>query len=63
MAEDKTPKVGLKPESVARLEEKNGQIVITPPLSPQDFIREMEGFISEGKPTDDPLKVKRIWEI
>ncbi|MBN2336649.1 AbrB/MazE/SpoVT family DNA-binding domain-containing protein [Candidatus Bathyarchaeota archaeon] len=55
-------KVGLKPGSGARLEEKDGRIIITPPLSPQAFIREMEGFISEGEPTDDPLKAKRIWE-
>lgn len=55
-------KVGLKPGSGARLEVKNGQIIITPPLSPQGFIREMEGFMTEGEPTDDPLKVKHIWE-
>jgi len=55
-------KVGLKPGAGARLEAKNGQIIITPPLSPQDFIDEMEGFISEGEPKDDPLKVKHIWE-
>lgn len=55
-------KVGLKPGSGARLEVKNGQIIITPPSSPKDFIREMVGFMVEGKATGDPLKLKHIWE-
>ena len=55
-------KVALKPGSRARLEVKNGQIIITPPLSPQGFIDKMEGFMTEREPKDDPLKVKHIWE-
>jgi AbrB family looped-hinge helix DNA binding protein len=55
-------RVGLKPGSGARLEEKDGRIIVTPPLSRQGFIREMEGLIAEGKPADDPLKLKNIWE-
>jgi hypothetical protein len=33
-------------------------------VSPDEFIREMEGFVKEGSPVQkaDPLKLKEIWE-
>jgi hypothetical protein len=30
-------------------------------LSPDDFIKEMEGCIKEGHVVIDPLKLKEIW--
>ncbi|MEM1557266.1 MAG: hypothetical protein QXT26_00550 [Thermoproteota archaeon] len=33
-----------------------------PPISPEEFIEEMEGCIREGTPKISPLKLKEIWE-
>ena len=55
-------RLGLQPGSPARLEVEEGRLVITPPLSPEEFIRRMEGCITEGKPITDPLKLKEIWK-
>jgi AbrB family looped-hinge helix DNA binding protein len=54
--------LGLQPGRQARLEMENGRLIITPPKSPEEFIRKMEGCIKKGMPTIDPLKLKEIWE-
>ena len=54
--------LGLQPGSPARLEVEEGRLIITPPLSPEEFIRRMEGCIKEGEPIIDPLKLKEMWE-
>jgi len=54
--------LGLQPGRQARLEMEDGRLIITPPTSPEEFIREMEGCIKKGTPTMDPLKLKEIWE-
>lgn len=43
---------------------EEGKIVIMKPVAPEEFIREMEGFIKEGSPIQkaNPLKLKEIWE-
>ena len=43
-----------------KIEKEN--IVIMPPISAEEFIKEMEGCIKEGISTMDPLKLKKIWE-
>jgi len=55
-------KVGLKAGGKARLKVENEKIIIMPPISPEEFIEEMEGCIREGTPAIDPLKLKKIWE-
>lgn len=55
-------RVGLQPGSGARLEVEDNRLIITPPLSPEKFIQQMEGCITEGEPSLDPLKLKEIWE-
>lgn len=55
-------RLGLRPGSSARLEVDEGKLVITPPVSPDEFIRNMEGCIKEGTSHIDPLQLKRIWE-
>lgn len=59
---DLREKAGLKPGDRARLKVERGRIVIIPPISPQEFIQEMEGCIAKGAPSIDPLKLKRIWK-
>jgi AbrB family looped-hinge helix DNA binding protein len=54
--------VGLQLGRKARLKVENGAIVIMPLISPEEFIREMEGCIKEGTSTIDPLKLKEIWK-
>ena len=54
--------LGLQPGRQARLEMEDGRLIITPPTSPEEFIRKMEGCIKKGTPTMDPLKLKEIWE-
>lgn len=55
-------KLGLKAGGKARLKIEDEKIIIMPPISPEEFIKEMEGCIKEGTPTIDPLKLKKIWE-
>jgi AbrB family looped-hinge helix DNA binding protein len=55
-------RVGLQLGGKARLKVENETVVIMPPISPEEFIKEMEGCIKEGTPTIDPLKLKEIWE-
>jgi AbrB family looped-hinge helix DNA binding protein len=37
------------------------RIVISPRVEPEEFIREMEGFVREAL-RERPLEAKRIWE-
>ena len=54
-------KIGLQAGGKARLEIEQDRIIIMPLISPEEFIKEMEGCIKEGMPTIDPLKLKKIW--
>ena len=54
-------KIGLRTGARARLKVENENVIIMPPVSPEEFIREMEGCIKKGNPTIDPLKLKEIW--
>ena len=55
-------KVGLHVGGKARLKVEKENIVIMPPISAEEFIKEMEGCIKEGDAVMDPLKLKKIWE-
>jgi AbrB family looped-hinge helix DNA binding protein len=46
-----------------RLSAEGGRIVISAVVDPEEFIREMRGFIKEGSPVpmSDPIELKRIW--
>ena len=55
-------KVGLHVGAKARLKIEKENIVIMPPISPEEFIKEMEGCIKEGPPVMDPLNLKKMWE-
>jgi len=55
-------KIGLLTGGKARLKVENKKIIIMPPISPEDFIQEMEGCIKEETPTINPLDLKKIWD-
>lgn len=55
-------RIGLQPGSGARLEVEGNRLIITPPLSPEKFIQQMESCITGGEPSLEPLKLKEIWE-
>ena len=55
-------KLGLRAGGKARLKVEKENIVIMPPVSPDEFIKDMEGCIKEGAPTIDPLTLKEMWE-
>jgi len=55
-------KIGLETGGRARLKIGDKEITIMAPVSPEEFIEEMEGCIKEGSPTIDPLELKKIWE-
>jgi hypothetical protein len=52
----------LKPGKKARLKIENENVIITALVSPEEFITEMEGCITQGVPIIDPLKLKNIWK-
>ncbi|MFQ5712283.1 MAG: AbrB/MazE/SpoVT family DNA-binding domain-containing protein [Candidatus Geothermarchaeales archaeon] len=56
--------LGLRDGGKVKVSLGRGRILITAPVSPEEFIRKMEGCIKEGSPIPriDPLKLKRIWE-
>jgi len=43
---------------------EKSKVVLTKSLSPEEFIKEMEGCVTEGAPVPkiDPLRLKEIWE-
>lgn len=55
-------KIGLKTCGKARLKVEKEKLVIMPPTSPEQFIKEMEGCIKEGTPSINPLELKKMWE-
>jgi len=55
-------RIGLKPGGKALLKVEKENIIIMPPISPEEFIEKMEGCIKEGTPTIDPIKLKKMWE-
>ena len=55
-------RVGLKAGGKARLKIEEEKPIITPPVSPEEFIKELEDCIKEGTPVIDPLDLKKIWE-
>jgi bifunctional DNA-binding transcriptional regulator/antitoxin component of YhaV-PrlF toxin-antitoxin module len=55
-------KVGLQIGGKARLKIEKQKIIIIPPVSPEEFINEMEGCIKEGTTAINPLELKKIWE-
>lgn len=52
----------LKTMIKARLKIEKKNIVIMHQISAGEFIKEMEGYIKEGAPVMDPLKLKKMWE-
>lgn len=48
-----------------RLVLEGGKIAIVKPVTPDEFIEELEGFVDGGSPVPkiDPLQLKRIWEL
>lgn len=55
-------KLGLQSGGKARLKIEKEKLIITPPVSPEEFMRELEGCIKEGTPATDPLDLKKMWE-
>jgi bifunctional DNA-binding transcriptional regulator/antitoxin component of YhaV-PrlF toxin-antitoxin module len=55
-------KLGIKPKGRVRARVEDHELIITAPLSREEFIAYMGGFIRGGKPPMDPLKLKEIWE-
>lgn len=55
-------KAKLRRGGEARLEIVDGKLVITRLILPQEFIQEMEGCITEGKPKLEPLSLKKTWK-
>jgi AbrB family looped-hinge helix DNA binding protein len=54
-------RVGLQLRGKARLKVERGKVIIMPPISPEEFIKEMEGCIQEGNAKIDPLRLKEMW--
>jgi len=56
--------LGLREGAKVKLTLEEGKIFITRQVTPEEFVREMEGCIKEGSPIPktDPLELKRIWE-
>lgn len=55
-------KVGLRIGGKAFLKVEKEKVIIIPPVSAEDFIKEMEGCIKEGDVALDPLNTKKIWD-
>jgi len=56
--------LGLREGAKVRLAMEEGKIVVMRSVTPEEFIREMEGCVKEGSqiPKINPLELKKIWE-
>lgn len=56
--------LGLREGAKVRLALEEGKILIMRPVTPEEFIHEMEGCIKEDSPIPkiNPLELKKIWE-
>ena len=56
--------LGLREGAKVRLALEEGKILIMRPVTPEEFIHEMEGCIKEDSPIPktSPLELKKIWE-
>jgi AbrB family looped-hinge helix DNA binding protein len=56
--------LGLREGAKVRLSLEDGKILVIRPVTPEEFIREMEGCIKEDSPVPkiNPIEIKRIWE-
>lgn len=56
-------KFGLKPGKNIIIEDREHEIALKPVISADDFIRELEGCVTEESRIThiDPLKLKEIW--
>jgi len=56
--------LGLREGARVKLTLEEGKILMTKQVTPEEFIREMEGCVKEGSPIPrtDPLELKKIWE-
>ena len=53
--------LGLKPGARMTVVTESKRVVLSLPVSPDEFVREMEGFV-KTHPKEDPVKAKKIWE-
>jgi AbrB family looped-hinge helix DNA binding protein len=63
LPEDIRRKSGVKTGSKLRVSIKDGSIILTKSISPQQFIEGLEGLLRDDSPVQvsDPLKLKEIW--
>lgn len=56
--------LGLREGDKVKITLKRGEILISRPVTPEEFISDMEGFIKDDSkiPEVNPLELKRIWE-
>ena len=57
-------RLGLHEGAKVKLALEEGKILIMRPVTPEEFIHEMEGCIKENSPIPkiNPLELKKIWE-
>ena len=56
--------LGLTEGSQVSVQLQKERLIISKVVNPDDFIRDMEGFVKQDSPLPllDPLSLKRIWE-
>jgi len=56
--------LGLTEGSQVSVQLQKERLIISKVVNPDDFIRDMEGFVKQDSPIPlvDPLSLKRIWE-
>jgi AbrB family looped-hinge helix DNA binding protein len=53
--------LGLRTGARMTVVTEGKRVVLSLPVSPEEFVREMEGFV-KTELKEDPLRAKRIWE-
>ena len=54
---------GVRTGSKLKVSTKDGAIILTKSVTPEEFIERMEGLLRDDSPVpvSDPLKLKKIW--
>jgi AbrB family looped-hinge helix DNA binding protein len=63
LPDDVRRKAGVKTGTRLRVTSRDGAIVLMKSISPEEFVKKMEGSLKEGSPVRaaDPLRLKEIW--
>ena len=63
ISEKRREELSLKPGEELEIKKEGKKIMFLPLISPEEFIKRMEGKIKSGNKTITPEEIKSIWKM